>query len=438
MTQRSNATGFRGVGQLWCAAITALALASAAPAGSGCDTTCPPGSTPQLDGCGPGPDPNGGCNQVPPAFQFVANDRAVCGNVGGFDELDGSPARDMDWYVFSVSHTSIISITVQQRSAITGEPSPNFVVALLDSTQCGSQNILSYVVGGSCPLSTDQVLVQPGEYVFVVTVDAFGASDPSTACPVDYVARINIDELYPSCTGSTDSCLNTHSGPGCSNPECCGVVCANPAFAYCCTVAWDAYCAAEAAMNDTCAGDGCPRARVKASVAKYMIARSRAKMTQIDPDLLEVHQQLSSAIALTTAAKAQIPPPGAPTGNCAGINLTSLSGKLDKATTLTEFGRSKVEFLITNPGLPAKEVALVVGVIEATLESAEGIVDLIIQQLSPCPADLDGDGKVDAADLGMLLGNWGGSGVGDFDENGTVDGADLSVLLGGWGGCPAG
>ncbi|MFO0962075.1 MAG: hypothetical protein U0625_04125 [Phycisphaerales bacterium] len=54
----------------------------------------------------------------------------------------------------------------------------------------------------------------------------------------------------------------------------------------------------------------------------------------------------------------------------------------------------------------------------------------------PCPADLDGNGVVDGADLGRLLGNWGGTGGGDIDGSGVVDGADLGLLLGAWGACP--
>ncbi|MCA9286586.1 MAG: CRTAC1 family protein [Phycisphaerales bacterium] len=48
------------------------------------------------------------------------------------------------------------------------------------------------------------------------------------------------------------------------------------------------------------------------------------------------------------------------------------------------------------------------------------------------PADLDRDGDVDGADLGLLLGNWGQPGVGDLDESGSVDGADLGLLLAAW------
>ncbi len=54
----------------------------------------------------------------------------------------------------------------------------------------------------------------------------------------------------------------------------------------------------------------------------------------------------------------------------------------------------------------------------------------------PCPWDINGSGSVDGADLGALLGNWGGAGTGDFDGNGIVNGADLGQLLGHWGNCP--
>jgi hypothetical protein len=49
------------------------------------------------------------------------------------------------------------------------------------------------------------------------------------------------------------------------------------------------------------------------------------------------------------------------------------------------------------------------------------------------PADLDGNGTVDGADLGRLLSEWGSSGsAADLDGNGTVDGADLGILLAAW------
>jgi hypothetical protein len=57
---------------------------------------------------------------------------------------------------------------------------------------------------------------------------------------------------------------------------------------------------------------------------------------------------------------------------------------------------------------------------------------------APCPADLDGDGRVDGVDLGILLSAWGPAASGtraDIDGNGLVDGADLAAVLNAWGPC---
>ena len=56
----------------------------------------------------------------------------------------------------------------------------------------------------------------------------------------------------------------------------------------------------------------------------------------------------------------------------------------------------------------------------------------------PCPADLNGDGAVDGADLTIVLSDWGCAGadcVGDLDGSGEVDGADLTIILSAWGNC---
>ena len=53
----------------------------------------------------------------------------------------------------------------------------------------------------------------------------------------------------------------------------------------------------------------------------------------------------------------------------------------------------------------------------------------------PCPADVNGDGQVDSADLGALLSAWGGAGAADLDGSGSVDSGDLGILLSAWGPC---
>jgi hypothetical protein len=49
------------------------------------------------------------------------------------------------------------------------------------------------------------------------------------------------------------------------------------------------------------------------------------------------------------------------------------------------------------------------------------------------PADLNGDGVVNGADLGSLLSQWGQPGTGDLNGDGIVGGADIGVMLANWG-----
>jgi hypothetical protein len=64
--------------------------------------------------------------------------------------------------------------------------------------------------------------------------------------------------------------------------------------------------------------------------------------------------------------------------------------------------------------------------------------DLVLEhgEMSPCPADLDGDGAVGTSDLLLLLAAWGDAGPGDLDGDGLVGTGDLLQLLAAWGECP--
>ena len=53
----------------------------------------------------------------------------------------------------------------------------------------------------------------------------------------------------------------------------------------------------------------------------------------------------------------------------------------------------------------------------------------------PCPEDLNGDGIVDGADIGLLLAAWGEAGDGDINNDGDTNGADIGLLLAAWGEC---
>ena len=46
--------------------------------------------------------------------------------------------------------------------------------------------------------------------------------------------------------------------------------------------------------------------------------------------------------------------------------------------------------------------------------------------------DFNHDGATNAADLAVLLGNWGGTGTGDLNGDGVINAADLAILLAAW------
>ncbi|MFO0873470.1 MAG: hypothetical protein U0575_05805 [Phycisphaerales bacterium] len=71
---------------------------------------------------------------------------------------------------------------------------------------------------------------------------------------------------------------------------------------------------------------------------------------------------------------------------------------------------------------------------ESTLPEYRPLLTITFTPPPTCvDADINCDGVVDGADLGLLLGVWGtGNADGDLDHSGTVDGADLGLLLGAW------
>jgi hypothetical protein len=78
---------------------------------------------------------------------------------------------------------------------------------------------------------------------------------------------------------------------------------------------------------------------------------------------------------------------------------------------------------------------------DGTLDPAEFIA-VPLCSLQPggcCPADLDGNGSVDAGDIAALLLQFGSSGsTADLDESGAVDAGDIAAMLVAFGPCPSG
>ena len=76
---------------------------------------------------------------------------------------------------------------------------------------------------------------------------------------------------------------------------------------------------------------------------------------------------------------------------------------------------------------------------EAFIDGKVDDPDAVIVVGESCLGDITGDGEINGADLGLLLGAWGVCGEGpcpaDLTGDGTVNGADLGILLAVWGGC---
>jgi hypothetical protein len=74
------------------------------------------------------------------------------------------------------------------------------------------------------------------------------------------------------------------------------------------------------------------------------------------------------------------------------------------------------------------------------LTETYGVVGPNVPPPPACPADLNLDGVVNGADLGLMLGAWGPCPstpcAADLNLDGVVNGADLGLMLGAWGPCP--
>lgn len=79
-------------------------------------------------------------------------------------------------------------------------------------------------------------------------------------------------------------------------------------------------------------------------------------------------------------------------------------------------------------GCPATTTALLFAVVTAAAAASAD---------DPCRGDLDGNGRINGADLSRLLSKWGpctgADCPADLDDDGTVGGSDLATLLGNWG-----
>ena len=159
---------------------------------------------------------------------------------------------------------------------------------------------------------------------------------------------------------------------------------------------------------------------------------------------LVIRQTGASTSAIGAAGQAQfVNAPVRIEGNYASTGVATASGTILNDTTTTigtrvqaqakqrvrfdQLSMAPVTNVIDPATLPAGVTALTITISTNLANTTMSGPWVVIN-----PYDLTGDGLVDAQDLAVLLGQWGGAGSADFSGNGVVDSADVSFLLGNW------
>ncbi len=208
------------------------------------------------------------------------------------------------------------------------------------------------------------------------------------------------------------SAFQPNGTPGCSDAECCEAICTIDS--YCCLVAWDSLCVGEAL--ETCGNCGDPEAgsawESNGSVG-CDDAACCALVCGIDPYCCATTWD---AICAEEAA-VECAGCGTPeAGSCYVVHTVGAVGCDDADCCAEVCAIDAYCCENTWDGICASEAALACG--------------------GWCSGDLDFDGDVDGADIGLFLSTWNaGGGLSDLDANGLVDGADFGIMLSGWGAC---
>ena len=235
--------------------VASLACVSGFAFGQQCDVTPPAGAIEQNDPnyCGTltvEPDPNGGCNEDPIAYQniggVVSGDIiSVYGNVGAWDQgtdpATGEPigVRDLDWYLLEVPDNGVLTYTVKATNNSQAADPADFLFFVLNpasATDCAAN-----VYEGYLP-TCDQFIEIPvaaGTYGFVTTINGFGSE--FSDCTTNYVVTLEYAGAIFACGDPAQgSCAEPNGTAGCDDSACCELVCAIDDL--CCTDVWDEFC----------------------------------------------------------------------------------------------------------------------------------------------------------------------------------------------------
>ncbi len=161
-----------------------------------------------------------------------------------------------------------------------------------------------------------------------------------------------------------------------------------------------------------------------------VVGTTATQLRAIDTELNVLVKQANNAGSLETVG-----PLGVNFSPIGGFDVSGATGMAYAVSTdlalLGALGTSTLYSIDLQTG-----EAQSLGTVGLPLANLFSVTDFAIRPAMPCAADLNHDGGVDGADLGILLSRWGsGDDLADLNDDGVVDAADLGLLLQSWGTC---
>ncbi|MBL9118334.1 MAG: hypothetical protein JNL80_00285 [Phycisphaerae bacterium] len=428
--------------QLW--DVLCAGLASDVCIGS-CQPQCPPESVEENEACEQNVNDPCYFPSANPVLQTLPCGGVACGTIYVSGSSSGI-VRDVDVWRFIAADADGDGNASVQLSFSSGFEG---FAALVPSGRCPPlSSALTSVNSALCiEALSAQVCVPAGEYRIVVAPGTFPAFGSTTIeCDVSdrYFLRAVCEDLLcsPPCNPSAGSCLMPHTTPGCSDIECCELVCASDPS--CCDLNWDGTCAAMAAdqctdppVNETCA----TAIPIAEGTTPIITLGAQASEPPVPPECFEsggVASQADIWFSFTSPRDAF-------------VEVTTCGVASDFNTGLAVYGgacESLSLLACDDDGGGCLPVTSSTVVFDATcgesylirVGGGQGTAGLTLTVFGGpdcvnCPADLDGNGSVGAPDIALLLGAWGAPGAADLDQNGIVSSPDLAILLGAWGPC---
>lgn len=291
-------------------------------------------------------------------------------------------------------------------------------------------------------------------------------------------------QVCGGCGASAPSCYTSHATAGCTDIACCGTIC--PIDPFCCNTSWDGLCVARAESTcrtgDTCAdaialnssytasfgfntNDGvvdstgnCFTSASKATWRKWTASCNGLATASICTEFYSgpIYISVYDACGGNRLVCTQNASPS-DCGLGSGGTVEALFGCVasrtyyiriqtqgDATTAVGTIGITCAPVcgvggscLATSVGPGCADANCCATVCSLDPFCCENQWDALCVQGAQAncfkDGDLNYDGVVNAADLALMLGGWGGSGVADINGDGIANAADLSILLGNWG-----